>query len=293
MTPPRVERAPALVLVATPIGNLGDLSPRAVNELRDADVIACEDTRRTRKLLSHAGVRGGSRLVAVHEHNEAEMAARLVERVVAGERVAYVTDAGMPAVSDPGERLVRACADAGVTVEVVPGPSAVLAALVVSGLPTERFVFEGFLPSRSAPRRERIDALISEPRSVVIFEAPHRVAATLEDLRAVLGDEREVAVVRELTKRHEETWRGSLGEASRALAGSPQGEHVVVLGPAPEGEVGDALVRSAVEAELTSGASVRDAAAAVSVALGVQKRRAYEVALALRSESTDAEGGAG
>ena len=167
------------MLVATPIGNLGDLSPRAVEVLRDADVIAAEDTRRTRALLTHAGVPAAGRLRAIHAHNERAGAQTVVDVVSSGKRVAYVTDAGMPGVSDPGERLVRACLDAGLAVEVVPGPSAVLTALVLSGFPTDRFVFEGFLPRRGPARRERIAALVGERRTTVVFEAPSRVLATL------------------------------------------------------------------------------------------------------------------
>src|SRR5260370_39172469 len=166
-----------LVLVGTPIGNLGDLAPRAVEALRDADVIAAEDTRRTRALLTHAGVPAGRRLLAVHEHNERARAAELVEQIRRGATVAVVTDAGMPAVSDPGERLVRVCVDAGVTVEVVPGPSAALAGLAVSGLPTQRFVFEGFLPRRGSARRGRLGDPGRAARTLLLFASPHPPAA--------------------------------------------------------------------------------------------------------------------
>ena len=159
----------ALVLVATPIGNLGDLAPRAVETLRAADLIAAEDTRRTRGLLTHAGIPAAGRLRAVHAHNERRGAEWIIDAIRDGKRVAYVTDAGMPGISDPGAELVRACLDAGLAVEVVPGPSAVLTALVLSGLPTERFVFEGFLPRRGPTRRERIAALVTEPRTTVLF----------------------------------------------------------------------------------------------------------------------------
>src|SRR5664279_3441816 len=191
-----------LVVIGTPIGNLGDLSPRVVEVLRDADVIACEDTRRTRKLLSHAGIAADGRLRAVHAHNEAQEAERIVEEVRAGRTVAYATDAGMPGVSDPGARVVLACRQAGLAVQVVPGPSAALAALVLSGFPADRFVFEGFLPRKGRPRVERLDEIATEPRTVVLFEAPNRVAATLDDLVAVCGDSRLVCVAREITKLH-------------------------------------------------------------------------------------------
>ncbi len=274
----------ALVLVATPIGNLGDLSPRAVEALRTADVVAAEDTRRTRALLTHAGIPAGARLVSVHEHNERARAAELVERIRRGARVVLVTDAGTPGISDPGERLVRVCVDAGVRVETVPGPSAVLAALVVSGLPTARFVMEGFLPRSGRERTERLAAVAGEPRTTVLFEAPHRVAETLADLARVCGGDRPVAVARELTKRFESVWRGTLLDAvAHVAAEAPRGEHVLVVGGAPPAaEPDDAAVRAAVERHLAAGASARDAAAEVAASLGVPKRRAYEIATELR-----------
>ncbi len=273
-----------LVLVATPIGNLGDLSPRAVEALRVADVIAAEDTRRTRALLTHAGIPAGARLVAVHEHNERSRAVELVERIRRGERVVLVTDAGTPGISDPGERLVRVCVDAGLRVETVPGPSAVLAALVVSGLPTARFVMEGFLPRAGRERTERLAAVAAEPRTTVVFEAPHRVAATLAALAAVCGGDRPVAVARELTKRFESVWRGTLEDAVAHVASeAPRGEHVLVVGGAPPvAAPDDDAVRTAVAEHLAAGASARDAAAEVAAALGVPRRRAYEIATELR-----------
>ncbi|MGH9032715.1 MAG: 16S rRNA (cytidine(1402)-2'-O)-methyltransferase [Acidimicrobiia bacterium] len=271
----------ALVLVGTPIGNLGDLSPRAIDALRDADVIAAEDTRRTRALLSHAGVPAGRRLRAVHGHNERRLAAAIVEEVRAGARVVYATDAGMPGISDPGERLVRACVDAGLAVEIVPGPSALLTGLVVSGLPTQRFVFEGFLPRKGKLRAERLAVIAAEPRTVVFYESPIRIAGTLADLAAVCGPDREVAVARELTKRFEEVWRGRLGNAAAdpAVVGT-RGEFVVVVAPAPEATeaVGDEGLEAAVDAALDTGLSARDAAARVAADLAVPKRRAYDAA---------------
>jgi 16S rRNA (cytidine1402-2'-O)-methyltransferase len=273
------------VLVATPIGNLGDLAPRAVEALAGATVIAAEDTRRTRALLSHAGVSlSSSRLVALHGHNEADMSARLVAEMEAGARVAYVTDAGMPGISDPGERLVRAALERGLPVEAVPGPSAALTALVISGLPTSRFVFEGFLPRKGAERAARLAALATEERTTVIFESPRRLAATLGDLAAALGPERPVAVARELTKMFETVWRGTLGEAA-AGGPEPRGEQAIVIGPAaPRPEPGDDQVVDALRRELAEGASKRDAASAVARRLGVSRRRAYELATTLPSD---------
>ncbi len=276
-----------LVLIGTPIGNLGDLSPRVVETLRNADVIACEDTRRTRKLLSHAGIPAEGRLRAVHAHNEEHEAARIVDEVRAGLTVAYATDAGMPGVSDPGARVVLACQEAGVPVEVVPGPSAALAALALSGFSADRFVFEGFLPRKGKVRRERIDAIVTEPRTVVLFEAPGRVPATLTDLAAACGDQRIVCVAREITKMHEEVFHGPLGTAAAlAHASEPRGEHVIVVSGLPPDTtpVTEEALEEAVRDALDRGLSARDAAAEISAALGVPKRRAYELGLTLRNQ---------
>jgi 16S rRNA (cytidine1402-2'-O)-methyltransferase len=268
------------VLVATPIGNLGDLSPRAVQALAEAQTIACEDTRRVRQLLSAAGVPAGNRLMAVNDHTEARQVRRVLERLDAGERVAVVTDAGTPAISDPGERLVAAATAAGHRVEVVPGPSALVAALVVSGLPTGRFCFEGFLPRKGTARRERLDALRKERRTTVIYEAPHRVKETVAELAEVLGAERRVAVARELTKVFEEVWRGSLGDAVAHLHAQPaRGEYVLVVGGAPPPEPPDeGGVESALRARLAAGADKKQAIAAVAADLNLPKRHVYDVA---------------
>ena len=273
----------SLVVVATPIGNLGDLSPRAVEALAGADVIACEDTRRTRGLLTHSGIAAAGRLVSVHAHNEDERAERLVARMLDGERVAYVTDAGTPMVSDPGARLVQAAVLAGVNIEVVPGPSAVLAALVLSGFPADRFAFEGFIPRRGKERAARLSSIAQDLRPTVLYEAPNRVAATLADLADACGPERACCVARELTKLHEEVKRLSLGEAAEWMTVTePRGEYVIVVGPGAEIEVvvNDATLLSAVRAEMASGASLRDASASVAEMHAVPKRRVYELALA-------------
>lgn len=274
-----------LVLVGTPIGNLGDLSPRAVDVLTRADVIACEDTRRTRQLLSHAGIATARRLRAVHDHNEAHEAARIVDEVRAGRLVAYASDAGMPGISDPGAVLARACREAGLPVEVVPGPSAPLVALALSGFSADRFAFEGFLPRKGRARAARLGVIGAATATVVLFEAPNRVAATLADLAGACGPDRPVCVTRELTKRFEETWWGDLGGAAAlAAAAEPRGEHVIVVagGSGARHELGADALESAVAAALDRGLSARDAAAEVAAVHDVPRRRAYDVAVALR-----------
>jgi 16S rRNA (cytidine1402-2'-O)-methyltransferase len=268
-----------LVLVATPIGNLDDLSPRAAAVLAGADLVVCEDTRRTGRLLAAAGI-GKRPLLAVHDHNEARSVRTVLGHVRAGEVVAVVSDAGLPGISDPGERLVRAAAEEGLEVSVVPGPSAALAALAVSGLPTGRAVFEGFLPRRGSGREERLTDLRTERRTIVLFEAPHRLARTLADLVASLGPGRRVALVRELTKLHEELWRGTLAEAlTRSEAHDPRGEHVLVVqGGAPSEAAADEELSAALEVRVAAGLSTRDAVAEVASAFAVPKRRVYAIA---------------
>jgi 16S rRNA (cytidine1402-2'-O)-methyltransferase len=286
-----------LIVVGTPIGNLGDLSRRAIEALATADVIACEDTRVTRKLLTHSGITS-KRLLAVHEHNEAAMADRIVELVNGGAAVALVSDAGMPGISDPGERVVRAAAAAGLTVEVVPGPSAALVALVVSGLPADRFCFEGFLPRRGGERSARLASIAAEPRSVVLYESPHRVRATVSDLLSACGSERPVAVTRELTKLHEEVWRGTLGEAAAWLDQvDPRGEYVLVVGGKPAGrDVGrptEADVEAALADRLAVGEDRKAAVAEIASSLGIPKREVYDAAIRLRAGNRAGKGGAG
>jgi 16S rRNA (cytidine1402-2'-O)-methyltransferase len=276
--------AGTLVLVSTPIGNLGDLAPRAVETLAHADVVCCEDTRRTRGLLTHAGVTG-VRLLSLHGHNEMARVDTVLGLLAEGRTVAVVSDAGTPVVSDPGERLVAAAAAAGAIVTVVPGPSAVLAALAVSGLSADRFCFEGFLPRRGGDRRRRIAAVAGEASTTVLFEAPGRLVATLGDLIDACGPDRPVVVAREMTKLHEEVWRGTLGEAAATFAGREvRGEIVIVLGgdPASGRAPDDVVVAEALRARLEAGETLRDAAGQVAGELGVSRRRAYDLALELR-----------
>jgi 16S rRNA (cytidine1402-2'-O)-methyltransferase len=274
-----------IVLVGTPIGNLGDLSPRAVKALASADVIYCEDTRHSRKLLSHAGI-SGVRLRSLHEHNEEYRIDEVIDVVGRGRVAAVVSDAGMPGISDPGSRLVAAAALAGVTVTVVPGPSAVITALVSSGLATDRFCFEGFLPRSGRERRQRLEQVAKEPRTSVMFEAPTRVAATLAHLAESCGGARLVSVARELTKLHEEVWRGTLADGAEwASSGMIRGEVVLVLEGAPPVDqevVGDEQLRQAMEARLAGGERTRGVVDDVAAAFQVPRRRVYELALVLK-----------
>jgi len=263
-----------LYVVGTPIGNLGDLSERARETLASVDLIAAEDTRRTGRLLAHAGVK--TKMLSLFEGNERQRVDEVLRRLREGAAVALVSDAGMPAVSDPGFQLVRAAVDAGIEVAVVPGPSAVTAALVVSGLPTDRWVFEGFLPRRAGERRDRLRALSGDPRTVVLFESPARVASLLRDVLAELGDRR-IALARELTKLHEEVVRGRVSEVSASVeASEPRGEVVVVLEGAEPTEADlDELVAEA-RRLVAEGMRKREAAATVARRSGGSANAIYD-----------------
>jgi 16S rRNA (cytidine1402-2'-O)-methyltransferase len=267
-----------LFLVGTPIGNLGDLTERARDTLAAVDLVAAEDTRRTGKLLAHLGIR--ARMVSLFEGNERERTERLLKELRGGARVALVSDAGMPSVSDPGFRLVRACAAEGIEVRVVPGPSAVTAALAVSGLPTDRWVFEGFLPRRAAERRARLRELANDPRTVVLFESPRRLVGTLRDVLEELGD-RGVAVARELTKLHEEVVRGRVSEVLEEFGGSDlRGEVVVVLEGAKAGAATLEELVTEARAMVERGARKRDAATEVARLRGGSANAIYEALVA-------------
>lgn len=232
-----------LHVVATPIGNLGDLSPRALETLRSVDAIAAEDTRHTQKLLAAFGARGT--LIALHDHNEAAQSAQLVARMLAGDDIALVSDAGTPLISDPGFRLVRAAREAGIEVTPVPGACAAIAALSVAGMASDRFVFEGFLPNKAAARRERLEALAAEPRSLIFYESSHRIAATLDDAAAAFGPQRRAVLARELTKRFETVLDGTFPQLVERLAQDAdqhRGEFVLIVEGAPEGDDDAALV---------------------------------------------------
>ncbi len=270
-----------IILAATPIGNLRDASPRLVAALESATVVAAEDTRTTQRLLQGLGIAHRPRLIALHDHNEKQRAAELVERA-RDEDLLVLSDAGMPTVSDPGYALVAAAVAAGVTVTAIPGPSAVVTALAVAGLPTDRFTFEGFLPRKPGERRTTLAALASEPRTMVFFEAPSRLAATLADMAGAFGDDRAGAVCRELTKLHEEVVRGGLAELAAWAGDGVRGEIVVVVAGAPAREVPEADAVAQVLALVADGIRLKDAAAEVAAQTGRSTRELYAAALAAR-----------
>ena len=274
-----------LVVVGTPIGNLEDMTPRAARALRESTVIYCEDTRRARKLLSALAI-PAPRLVRLDRHNEAEMVAAAAALIAGGERLALVTDAGMPTVSDPGFILVKGIASAGLPTEVTPGPSAVSTALALSGLPAGEYRFTGFLPRKGKDRRDALARVAAEPAAVVMFEAPNRVIATVDDLVGVCGPDREFVAARELTKVHEEFWRGTLGAAVIWLAGTePRGEWVLLLGPRPPDErppAGPEAIEAALRARLDAGVDRKQAVAEVATELQVAKRSVYDAAVTMK-----------
>ena len=275
-----------LYLVATPIGNLGDFSPRAVDTLENADFIAAEDTRGSMKLLNHFGIK--KPLVSYHEHNHVTAGQSILSRLLAGETCALVTDAGTPAISDPGEDLVRLCAENGVPVYSIPGCCAAVSALAVSGLPTGRFTFEGFLTVNKKSRRERLEQLKSEERTMIFHEAPHKLRTTLADLRDAFGPERRISLCREMTKLHEETMRCTIGEAVDYYElTEPKGEYVLVVAgaepaeePAATLEDGVRMVRQLRE----EGARTKDAVKEVATHTGLSRNELYAAVLAAERE---------
>lgn len=270
-----------LYLVPTPIGNLNDISPRARQTLADADFLACEDTRVSLKLLNHLQLK--KPLASYHEHNKAESGQKILARLLAGETCALVTDAGSPAISDPGEDLVRLCAQNGVTVCAIPGPCALVTALSISGLPTGRFTFEGFLSVNKKSRQAHLTGLKDETRTMIFYEAPHKLLTTLQDLAAAFGGERPISLCRELTKLHEEVRRTTLAEACAYYAeNAPRGEFVLVVGGAEESsgegctfDQALALVRE----RIAGGLSTKDAAKQVAAATGYPKNQLYDAIL--------------
>jgi 16S rRNA (cytidine1402-2'-O)-methyltransferase len=271
-----------LVLAATPIGDPRDAAPRLGQEIAGADVVAAEDTRRLKRLCADLGVVPAGSVVSYHEHNEASRTPDLVERLRAGQRVVVLTDAGMPSVSDPGYRLVSAAIDAGVPVTCVPGPSAVLMALAVSGLPVDRFCFEGFLPRKGGERARTLGALADERRTMVFFEAPHRIEATLRAMAEAFGPDRPAAVCRELTKTYEEVRRGGLAELADWAAEGVKGEITVVVGGAPARSASVEDVLPGIQERVAAGERLKDVCADVAGQSGLSKKALYDAALAAR-----------
>ena len=270
-----------LCLVPTPIGNLSDISPRARQALADADFIAAEDTRVALRLLNHLELK--KPLVSYYEHNKEGSGPKIVARILTGQRCALVSDAGSPAISDPGEDLVRLCAEAGIPVTAIPGPCAAITALSISGLPTGRFCFEGFLSTNKKSRQTHLDGLRGETRTMIFYEAPHKLTATLADLSAVFGAERRISLCRELTKLHEEVLRMTLGEAMDYYAeNAPRGEFVLIVeGAAPRAPeaVSEADALEAVRALIGQGLSRKDAVRRVSEQTGIPKNELYNAAV--------------
>lgn len=281
-------RVGQLVLVATPLGNLGDISRRALELLDTADVIYCEDTRRSSTLFSAHDIAVNGRLRALHEHNEASLCDQIVAQVANGQTVVVISDAGTPGISDPGARVVAAVASAGHTVTTAPGPSAVIAALTISGLATERFVMEGFMPRKTGEREALYAQWVRESRTIIFYESPQRLAATLNEMIEQFGPRR-LCVAREITKLHEEVLRGTVTEIAALVHGREVlGEIVVILEGNTEVEVvDDELIRAALRDQVDAGASTRDAVSYVADSLGVSHRSVYQLALELRAGDAD------
>ncbi|MFJ4225626.1 16S rRNA (cytidine(1402)-2'-O)-methyltransferase [Microbacterium sp. NPDC089695] len=270
-----------IILAATPIGNLGDVSRRLVEVLENAEVVVAEDTRTTAHLLRALAIENRPRLIALHDHNEKQKAAELAA-LAAEQDVVVVSDAGMPAISDPGYGVVAEAVAQGVTVTAIPGPSAVLMALAISGLPTDRFTFEGFLPRKPGERRSALAALAAEPRTMVFFESPARLAGALADMGAAFGDARRIAVCRELTKLYEEVRRGTAAELVEWASAGVKGEIVVVVEGAPRVAASPESALAQVQELVASGIRLKDACAEVAAATGLSSRDLYQAALAAR-----------
>ena len=271
-----------LYVVGTPIGNLEDITFRAVRTLQSVDLIAAEDTRHTGKLLQHFQIKAPQ--ISYHDHNRNSRISELIEKLHQGQAIALVTDAGIPGISDPGYDLVKACVEVGIQVVPIPGPSAAITALSAAGLPTEQFVFEGFLAAKAQQRRDRLEFLRSEPRTIIFYEAPHRLRQTLQDLAAVLGAQRQLVVARELTKLHEEFWRGSIGQAiAHYTEREPQGEYTLVVAgmPPEQPQLSEAQIKAELQQLMAQGISRSQASRQLAQATSLPRRQLYQLALAI------------
>ena len=281
-------REPALVVIGTPIGNLGDISERAIRELREVDLICCEDTRRTGKLLNLLNITPRPDLEVLNEHTEEKRANEILNRITAGLRVALVTDAGMPGIADPGQYLIKSAIDHEINLEIVPGPTAGIVALIASGLPTSRFVFQGFIPRKGEERQRRIEEIARDDKTTVIYESGKRIERTIEDLLNVCGDEREAIIARELTKMHEEIQRGTLRLLHTKMSDiSTKGEFVLILsGFSEDHYVSDSHLKEELQEIIGSGKSKRDAVKGLTSKYQLSKRRVYDLSIEISVDET-------
>ena len=281
-------REPALVVIGTPIGNLGDISERAIKELREVDLICCEDTRRTGKLLNLLNINPRPDLEVLNEHTEEKRANEILNRITAGLRVALVTDAGMPGIADPGQYLIKSAIDHEINLEIVPGPTAGIVALIASGLPTSRFVFQGFIPRKGEERQRRIEEIARDDKTTVIYESGKRIERTIQDLLNICGDKREAIIARELTKMHEEIQRGTLRLLHRKMSDiSTKGEFVLILsGFSEDHYVSDSLLKEELQEIIGSGKSKRDAVKELTSKYQLSKRRVYDLSIEISVDET-------
>ena len=281
-------REPALVVIGTPIGNLGDISERAIKELREVDLICCEDTRRTGKLLNLLNINPRPDLEVLNEHTEEKRANDILNRISAGLRVALVTDAGTPGIADPGQYLIKSAIDHEINLEIVPGPTAGIVALIASGLPTSRFVFQGFIPRKGEERQRRIEEIARDDKTTVIYESGKRIERTIQDLLNICGDERKAIIARELTKMHEEIQRGTLRHLQTKMSDiSTKGEFVLILsGISEDHYVSDSLLKEELQEIIGSGKSKRDAVKELTSKYKLSKRRVYDLSIEISVDET-------